>query len=234
MLIAREIYANYVRRQVLHGVSISVAPGEIVSVVGPNGAGKSTLLKVIAGVLVPRSGRVMFGDKDVSNLAQFERARAGIGYLMQGSQVFCSLTVEENLRLAIFSHKNSRGKASFHDVLEQAPDLEQWLGRRAGLLSAGQRQLVALAMIMLDKQHKRVLLLDEPLASLSPGAAQDVLSTIRKIRENSNVSILVVEQNIGAVIEVSNRVYVIKGGVVVAEEDSNSIDARKIEEAYFG
>src|SRR5215217_7429974 len=100
MLIAREIYANYVRRQVLHGVSISVAPGEIVSVVGPNGAGKSTLLKVIAGVLVPRSGRVMFGDKDVSNLAQFERARAGIGYLMQGSQVFCSLTVEENLRLA--------------------------------------------------------------------------------------------------------------------------------------
>jgi branched-chain amino acid transport system ATP-binding protein len=234
MLIAKDIHASYGRRAVLHDVSITISPGEIVSVVGPNGAGKSTLLKVIAGALVPESGRVTWGDSDLTHLAQFERARLGIGYLMQRGPVFSSLTVEQNLDLARVSRRNGHSKASWKEVIQHTSDLASVLGRRAGLLSAGQRQLLAITMIVMGQHRKQILLLDEPLAGLSPGPAQEILSTLRRIRQEDGVSILVVEQNLGAVIELSDRLCVLKHGVLVAEGNSKSFDTRRIEEAYFG
>src|SRR5947209_3739717 len=139
-LIVSDVYASYGRREVLRGVSISLSPGEIVSLVGPNGAGKSTLLKVIAGALSPQSGRVTLGNINVLNLPQFERSRRGIGYLMQGGPVFSSLTVEENLSLARAAEKRRNGKTNWEEILACTPSLKSMLRRRAGLLSAGQRQ----------------------------------------------------------------------------------------------
>jgi ABC-type branched-subunit amino acid transport system ATPase component len=233
-LIVSDIYASYGRREVLRGVSISLSSGEIVSLVGPNGAGKSTLLKVIAGALSPQSGHVILGNSDILNIPQFKRSTRGIGYLMQGGPVFSSLTVEENLSLAYTAGENGHRKTNWKEVLAYTPDLKNILGRRAGLLSTGQRQLLAIALVITGTQRKHVLLLDEPLAGLSPGPAQNIFAAIRRIRAEQGVSILLVEQNLRAAMELSDRLCVLKSGTLVAEENANDVDMRRIEEAYFG
>jgi urea transport system ATP-binding protein len=228
-LILSDIHASYGRREVLRGVFLSLASGEVVAVVGPNGAGKSTLLKVIAGTLAPRSGRVVLRGEDISSLPQFERARRGIGYLMQGGPVFASLTVQENLDLACRAGGQGQVEAGQEEALAAAPDLKSLLGRRAGLLSGGQRQLLAISMIVAGAQAKRVLLLDEPLAGLSPVPAKDILALLKRLRDERRVAILLVEQNLGAAIELSDRLCVCKSGALVREEEAGGVDMRRIE-----
>lgn len=233
-LTVNDLYASYGRREVLRGVSVSLSRGEIVSLVGPNGAGKSTLLKVIAGALPPRAGRITLGNSNVQKLPQFERSRRGIGYLMQGGPVFSSLTVEENLGIASTARRNGGGEMSREEILKYTPGLKSMLRRRAGLLSAGQRQLLAVAMVVTGMRGKKVLLLDEPLAGLAPGPAQDIFAVIRRVRDEWGASILLVEQNLRAAIELSDRLCVLKAGTLVAEDNAKDVDVRRIEEAYFG
>lgn len=184
-----EIHAAYLQREVLHGVSLTVNVGEIVALLGENGSGKSTVLKVIAGLLRPLHGTVRYRGQDVNGLGVAERLRLGIGYLMQGGHVFPSLTVQENFDLAA---------AEVRHVAREAINLGDWFTclrerrhDRAGLLSGGQRQMLAIELILV--QQPELLLLDEPVAALSEDTALLILNQVKHYVESREAAAILVE-----------------------------------------
>jgi branched-chain amino acid transport system ATP-binding protein len=248
LLTAQEIYASYHKKEILHGVSLEVGAGEIVALIGPNGAGKSTLLKVIAGALPAKAGTVIFNDHDVTHLPQFERARRGIGYLIQGGEVFPSLTVEQNLNLGgtvvstgrrlserSSTRRNGRGNGGerLEEVLALFPDLKAIFDRRAGLLSGGQRQMLAIGVVLMNQHPDLFLLLDEPSAGLAPKLVEMILGKILDIRDHFGTSILLVEQNIRKALEISDRVFLLKNGSMIGKECPRTLNTEKLEEIFF-
>ncbi len=202
------VVAGYVTgADILRGVSLRVAEGEIVTVLGPNGAGKSTLIKVVAGLLRVRSGAVRLFGEDVSRLSAHRMVGRGVGYVPQTRNVFPRLTVEENLELGAYVRPREI-KAGLERVYATFPDLPRFRRQPAGRLSGGQRQMVAIGRALMLKP--RVMLLDEPSAGLSPLLVSHVFDKIREVRA-SGVTILVVEQNAKAALAVSDR------GAVLAE-----------------
>jgi urea transport system ATP-binding protein len=208
LIVARDVRAGYGKKEILRGVTLAANKGELVAIIGPNGAGKSTLLKVIAGFLRPTAGTVLLNGRDITRLAPHERVRAGIGYFMQGGRAFPSLTVRENLSMA--GDDNGSGKGNLEQVMEVFPKLKEISGRRAGLLSGGERQ--ALALVMTLVRRPTVLLLDEPSAGLSPRLAQEMLDKIRDISQSWNLTALMVEQNIREAIGLCSRVVCLTEG----------------------
>jgi ABC-type branched-subunit amino acid transport system ATPase component len=209
-----DVRAGYGKKEVLRGVTLAAGKGELVAIIGPNGAGKSTLLKVIAGFLRPSSGSVLLDGRDISRLAPHERVKAGIGYCMQGGRVFPSLTVSENLALA------SGGNGPNNDleqILEVFPKLKDMHGRRAGLLSGGERQALALAMTLV--RRPTVLLLDEPSAGLSPGLATAMLDKAKEVGHTWGLAVLMVEQNVRGAVSVADRACALANGEMVLETD---------------
>lgn len=233
ILIAQNIHASYYKKEILHGVSIEVEEGEIVALIGPNGAGKSTLIKVVAGALPAKKGKVLFDGREVTNIPQFERARRGIGYLIQGGEVFPSLTVEQNLELGGLVNGKQNGQGRLIEILELFPDLKDILDRRAGLLSGGQRQMLAVGMVLMNQHPNLFLLLDEPSAGLAPKLVEMILNKILEIRERFGTSILLVEQNIRKALEVCDRVFLLKNGLVVEEATPQTLNTEKLEEIFF-
>jgi branched-chain amino acid transport system ATP-binding protein len=171
------IHAAYGKKEVLRGVSLSMQQGEIVALIGPNGAGKSTLLKVIAGFLKPLHGQVWLDGKALNSLAAHERVGQGIAYFMQGGKVFPNLTVAENLEMGLASLSVQNKKDGIPAVLEIFSNLKDLLNRRAGLLSGGERQALALAMVLVRRPH--LLLADEPSVGLSPKLVHTMLEKFR-------------------------------------------------------
>jgi urea transport system ATP-binding protein len=212
VLRAEDIRAGYGKKEVLHGVTLEVRPGEIVALVGANGAGKSTLLKVVAGLLKPTAGRIWFDGQDVTRLPAYRRSRMGVGYLLQGGEVFPSLTVEENLRAACGEH--SQHPDAMVPVLRLFPPLRTKFQQRAGLLSGGERQMLALAMVLVKKP--RLLLLDEPTAALAPTIATALLSTISEHCRKQEIATLLVEQRLRQVLERADRALALVGGSLAA------------------
>ncbi|MBI1928138.1 ABC transporter ATP-binding protein [Candidatus Poribacteria bacterium] len=233
LLRVQDINASYHKKEILHGVSIGVQPGEIVALIGPNGAGKSTLLKVIAGVLLPRGGQVFFNGEDITGRPQFKHARKGIGYLIQGGEVFPNLSVEQNLELGGMVNSNGDNQERMEEVLSLFPDLAGLQHRRAGLLSGGQRQMLALGVILMNQHPNLMLLLDEPSAGLAPNLVEMMLKKIREIRERFGTTILLVEQNIRKALEISDRVFLLKNGVVIGETIPQTLDIEKLEGIFF-
>lgn len=224
LLKTEDIYAAYGKKEVLKGISMYADEGEIVSIIGPNGAGKSTFLKVVAGILNPYKGRVIFNNKDITSLPSYKRALLGLSYFMQGGKIFANLTVKENLKMALSSKRNN---AKLEDAFLIFPDIMAWLNKRAGLLSGGQKQQLALAMIFLKKPS--LILLDEPSAGLSPSLASEILNKIKEIKNLYKTGIIIVEQNIKDVLKISDRVYIISNGFI---RFTNSADQLK-EEILF-
>lgn len=211
----QDIHSAYKKKEVLKGVSLSIKQGEIVAVIGPNGAGKSTLLKVISGFIQPTAGAIYFEKKDITALPQNRRVNIGISYFMQGGKVFQSLTVKENLDLSTAALSSAEKKNEISSLLNLFPNLENMLGRRAGLLSGGERQSLALAMIL--AKRPQLLLLDEPSAGLSPKLVQDLLRKIREFNNNSGTSILLVEQNIRTALNIADRAIMMVNGSIAFE-----------------
>jgi len=233
ILSTENICASYYKKEILHGVSISVSEGEIVSLIGPNGAGKSTLLKVIAGTLVPQTGAVRFLDEDVTNLSPHLRVRRGIGYFMQGGEIFQRLTVLENLELGAFDLPGTLYKERLDNVFQLFPVLAKMKKRRAGLLSGGEKQSLALGIILM--RRPKLLLLDEPSAGLAPSLVKEMLAQIQCINKNFSISVLLVEQNVKEAVRISDRVYVLREGRVVDEGSSEDfVYEDKLEEVFFG
>lgn len=209
-----DIYASYVKKEILRGVSLRVNRSEIVTVLGGNGSGKSTLLKTIAGLLPPTSGKIVYSSLDITHMSVHNRQKKGIGYLLQGGRVFTNLTVAENLEIALKHHHKGRNgtvvkPGAIFPVLLEKSDI------RAGLLSGGQRQMLAIEMVL--AQEPELLLLDEPTGALSHDLAIDILNTVSVYVQNLGTGVLLVEQNVEEASKVSNRCLRLSEGIVSAD-----------------
>jgi len=209
------LIAGYDRSPVVHGVSISVAPAEIVSIVGPNGSGKSTLLKAIVGVVETLGGTVSIGGRDVTGWASDAIARIGVGYVPQVDDVFPPLTVRENLEMGGYLLKSRQIEPRIEHVMSIFPRLRQLSSRRAGKLSGGERKMLAMGRALM--LGPALVMLDEPTANLAPAIAHTVLHEHVRQLAATGASVLVVEQRARAVLEISDRTYVLGGGLVQME-----------------
>jgi ABC-type branched-subunit amino acid transport system ATPase component len=207
---AEEVTAGYGGDPVIRGVSVRAEPGQVVSIVGPNGSGKSTLLKALVGVLRVSAGRVLIGDRDVTNLQPEDIARAGVGYVPQVDDVFAPLSVRENLEMGGYLLHRRQIPARVEQVLALFPRLATMLGRSAGKLSGGERKMLAMGRVLMLSPD--VFLLDEPTANLAPAIAHSLLDEhVRKLAQ-SGAAVLIVEQRARAVLAISDRTYVMGGG----------------------
>ncbi len=210
LVVAHQVVAGYVPGvDILQGCSIELAPGEIVGIIGPNGAGKSTLLKAILGMVAVRSGRVELRGEDITGWRAHRLVAAGVGFVPQSDNVFPSLTVEENLRMGLFSRpRDFDGRAAaVHEIF---PLLAERRLQRAGALSGGERQMVAMARALM--MEPSVLLLDEPSAGLSPVNQEQTFERISHVNA-AGVAVLMVEQNAHHCLGISDRAYVLDQGV---------------------
>ena len=209
LLSAEGIVAGYVPEvDILRGVNLTLQRGEIVGMIGPNGAGKSTFVKVVFGLVPTRSGSVIFEGEDITNSPPHALVGRGVGYVPQLANVFPSLTVEENLRMGLYLRPKTWDER-FDVVIELFPLLADRAHQRAGLLSGGERQMVAMGRaLMMDPS---LLLLDEPSAGLAPLTQDMVFDRVKTIAE-SGVSILMVEQNARRCLQIADRAYVLDQG----------------------
>jgi len=232
LLELKNIYAGYGKREVLHGISLKVDTGDLTAVIGPNGSGKSTLLKVIAGLLTPTDGSLIFDSESIIDLPVHKRMNSGISYLIQGGKIFPSLTVEENIELGQGNLNSQQDQVDFEELLELFQELKPLLNRRAGLLSGGERQMLALAMIMGYKPQ--LLLLDEPSAGLSPKLVKELFEKIRVVKERWDNAIILVEQNVRNVLNVANNaITLVDGNIIDATENPIHWLKSKTLDKYF-
>ena len=208
MLETVALRAGYGDLDVLHDVSLTVAPGGFVSVIGPNGAGKSTLLKAIYGLAVTRGGRVLFEGRDVTAGGPHELTRLGLNYVPQLDNVFPSMSVLENLEVGAVP-LGARSEERVEAVLEMFPALQPCRRQRAGTLSGGERQMLALARALMPAP--RLLLLDEPSAALAPTVVDALFERLEAVNR-AGVAILMVEQNARRSLGVSDYGYVLDMG----------------------
>ncbi|MGH6881302.1 ABC transporter ATP-binding protein [Hypericibacter sp.] len=204
----------YGRVQVLRDLSLSVAPGEVLCLLGRNGAGKTTTLKTIMGLIKPRSGRVLFGEVELSGLPAHEIPRRGIAYVPQGRRLFAELTVEENLTIGLMTR--DRGASVRERVLALFPVLKARLAQAAGTLSGGEQEMLAVARALCLEPS--VLLLDEPTEGLMPSMIATILDTVRLLK-TQGVATILVEQRVEAALSVADRVAFIENGTVKQTSD---------------
>jgi len=220
IFVARNITAGYGDVEIVHNVSVRVASGEVVAVIGPNGSGKSTLIKSLLGFARLFNGQVFYKGRDVTGITPDQAVIIGISYVPQINNVFVNLTVAENLELGAYTREDRDVKADIAEVYEWFPELAARRKTWAGNLSGGERQMLAIARAMMTKP--KVLLLDEPLASLAPRAISPVLTKVEKIRD-SGTAVVIVEQNVKKALEVASRCYALVDGRCILEGDSMSI-----------
>ncbi len=231
LLEANGVVAGYGETEILHGVSIAVEAGEVVTIIGPNGCGKSTLMKAIVGLVPVRSGSVTFKGSIISGLPPEKIVRTGLCYVPQTNNVFPSLTIRENLEMGAFVRKDDyRGRID--EMMQLFPDLTRDPGRKAGSLSGGQRQMLAIARaLMLDPA---LLLLDEPSAGLSPATMNTVFDRIHDINR-TGVSVLLIEQNARDALGMSDRGYILVAGEKRLEDTGQDLlDNPEVASLYLG
>ena len=217
-LAANGISAGYNGRTVLSNLTLRMKLGESVALIGPNGCGKSTLLRVIAGILPTKCGTVDFLGKPFGGVTTDERIRRGLGYLKQNRNIFASLTVEENMALAAESMGRNRNDSRRTKTLLNAfPVLGECFDKRAGLLSGGQRQALAVAMVLV--RQSKLLLLDEPVAGLSTAVGSGLLDALRVLQTLEGFAMLIVEHRLRQVQPYVDRVIVMREGQIVEDTD---------------
>jgi ABC-type branched-subunit amino acid transport system ATPase component len=214
-ILAEGVTAGYGGDPVIRGVSVLAEPGQVVSLVGPNGSGKSTLLKSMVGIIRVSAGRVLVGDRVVTNLAPEEVARAGVGYVPQVDDVFAPLSVRENLEMGGYLLAKKQLAPRIEHVITVFPRLGTMLQRPAGKLSGGERKMLAMGRVLM--LEPAVFLLDEPTANLAPAIAASLLADHVSQLAQSGAAVLIVEQRAKAVLAISDRTYVLGGGQVRME-----------------
>ena len=228
-----DVVAGYGKRSVLNGISMNVCAGEIIAIIGHNGAGKSTLLKCAFGLIRPHSGKVWVCEKSTGDRSPAELLRNGVVYVPQGNRVFDDLTVRENLEIANNVNSDKQIPATLLDsVFSQFPILRDRLRQRAGTLSGGEKQMLAFAAAIMLRP--RLLLIDEPSLGLGPKLVHSALDQIVDIRNRWGTAVLIVEQKIRDVLRISNRVYVLRNGVVSFSGPASALqDESTVREVYF-
>jgi len=212
MLVVENLDVAYRHTQVLFGVSMEVPPGGLVCVMGRNGVGKTTLLNTVMGVLKPSKGRVTWEGRDITAMRPHDRVKAGIGYAPQGHPTFPQLTVAENL--AVVMESTGAGKAAVDEVLDLFPRLKALLTRKAGFLSGGQAQQLALARALVTRP--RLLVLDEPTEGIQPSIITEIEDAIAELHASRGLSILLVEQYVEFALRLADSYVVLDAGEVVA------------------
>lgn len=232
-LLVRDLYAGYGNRPVLKGISMMARPGEIVAIIGHNGAGKSTFLKCVFGLLRASSGEIRINGREVLNTATGSVIAAGASFLPQGNRVFESLTVRQNLRIAGLPLQGDEANKAFDSVLSLFPALTSRLRQRAGDLSGGEKQMVALASTLMSSP--RLLLLDEPSLGLAAPLVTETLRIVREYVARIGLSTVIVEQKVREVLTVSDRVYVFRNGEVSFSGDAKALllDENCLRKAYL-
>ncbi len=227
-----DIEAGYIPGgNILQGCSLDVAPGELVGIIGPNGAGKSTLVKALFGLVNVRSGTVTYQGEDITGLTAHELVSRGIGYVPQNENVFPSLTVSENLEMGSYLAPQ-RFKERLEFVSDMFPRLAERIGQRAGSLSGGERQMLAMGRALM--MEPKVLLLDEPSAGLSPVLQDQVFIRTKQIND-SGVAIVMVEQNAARCLQICDRGYVLdQGRNAYTDTGRNLLNDPKVIELYLG
>ena len=226
------IYAGYVPGvDILQGCSLELAPGELVGIIGPNGAGKSTLLKALFGLISVRTGTVSFRGEEITGMTAHQLVSRGIGYVPQVQNVFPSLTVSENLEMGVYLRPN-QFKSRLAFVSDMFPRLAERLNQRAGSLSGGERQMLAMGRALMAEPE--VLLLDEPSAGLSPVLQDQVFVRTKQINA-AGVAVVMVEQNAARCLQICDRGYVLdQGQNAYTDTGRNLLEDPKVIELYLG
>lgn len=224
--------ASYGASEVLHGLDLTVAKGELVAVLGANGAGKSTLMRAVSGLHRPIGGRVAFRGEDIQTVSADQIARRGLVLVPEGRQVFPELTVVQNIRLGAYGRPPTDLDAQVERMLDRFPRLRERAGQRAGLLSGGEQQMLAIARGLVARPE--VLLLDEPSLGLAPALIQELYTILAELRDDG-ATILLVDQMAEMALAIADRAYVLSSGAIVAGGTAAEIrDSRVLEEAYLG
>ena len=219
--------------QALDRVSLAVPRGEIVAIVGANGAGKSSLIRAIAGIERPRSGRIVFNDREIQNRDSHVVCDLGIGQVAEGRQVFPTLTVHENLEMGgLLPRARAKAQQTMAEVYAMFPRLAERKAQLAGTLSGGEQQMLAIGRCLMG--NPELIMFDEPSLGLAPLVVQEVLRTIRTLNEKG-MTVLLVEQNVAVSLKISNHAYVLENGsIVMSGRGSELLHDDRVRQAYMG
>ncbi len=233
ILKVENVEAGYGSFVVLHDISLNVSKGEIIALVGPNGAGKTTTLKTIMGLTTLYRGRIFFEGRDVTKTPTYDRVKAGLALVPEGREIFASLTVLENLYIGAY-HREARQKLS--DTLEMVftifPKLKERKNQKAGTLSGGESQMLAIGRALMSRP--KVLLLDEPSQGLAPKIVMELFNIFKKLNSEWGLTLLIVEQHVKNSLELADRAYVMESGRIVLEGMSKKlINDERLKKAYL-
>ncbi|MGI6555274.1 MAG: ABC transporter ATP-binding protein [Bacillota bacterium] len=233
MLSIQNIDVFYGNIQALRGISLEVSKGEIVSLIGANGAGKSTTLKAISGLIHPKNGKIEFEGEDITNKPAQEIVKRRISQVPEGRRVFAQMTVYENLELGAYLRKDKEGiKNSFQRVFDRFPILQERRFQKAGTLSGGEQQMLAMGRALMSQP--KLLLLDEPSMGLAPLLVQEIFNIIKEINE-AGTTILLVEQNANMALSIADKAYVLETGKIALSGTARELqESEEVRKAYLG
>jgi branched-chain amino acid transport system ATP-binding protein len=224
------VSVSYGRTPVLRDTTLAVSQNEIVSLIGRNGVGKTTLMKTIIGLLMPSEGAVMYDGTDMTEVSSYNRAGLGMGYVPQGRDIFTQLTVEENLQIGE-QINDSDGSYLYDEVYDFFPRLDERRGQKAGTMSGGEQQMLAIGRALVGNPD--LLILDEPSEGVQPNIVTQISRTLRDIRNELNMSIFFVEQNLEFTITTSERTYVMEKGTIVDEVSADKLEESGLVQDYI-
>ncbi|MDR3153393.1 MAG: ABC transporter ATP-binding protein [Deltaproteobacteria bacterium] len=232
MLEVKDLKVSYGGVEALHGISLKVEEGELVTILGANGAGKTTALMAVSGLVRPKSGEILFNGERLDTLKSHEVVARGVTQAPEGRRVFGPMTVEENLRLGAFTRKGPVPPRLMQRVFGLFPRLEERRGQMAGTLSGGEQQMLAIGRALMAEP--KLLLLDEPSLGLAPLLVKSIFETVKNIN-SSGVTVVLVEQNARAALKLAGRGYVLDVGRIVLEDLSvNLLNNPLVKDAYLG
>ena len=232
MLLLEDVHTHYGKIEALHGVSVEVNQGEIVALIGANGAGKTTLLMTVCGNPQASAGRVLLEGRDITRLPTSEIMRSGIAIVPEGRRVFPGLTVEENLYMGGFFNDRPENERGIRHVYDLFPRLKEREHQRAGTMSGGEQQMLAIGRALMSKP--RLMILDEPSLGLAPLVIKQIFEIIAQLRDEG-ITVFLVEQNAHQALQLADRGYVLETGRIRLQDTGNNLLSNPdVQAAYLG
>lgn len=234
MLEIKNLSVSYGAITALHGISLSVPGGKIVTLIGANGAGKTTTLKTISGLLKPKSGEILYDGKNIAGLPPHQIVKLGLSHVPEGRMIFTNLTVMENLQLGAYLQRDKKiVRRELENIFHLFPRLKERETQIAGTLSGGEQQMLAIGRALMSQP--KLLLLDEPSLGLAPLLVKTIFEKIVEINRQQGLTILLVEQNANLALEISHFGYVLETGKIILQDDSAALRQNpKVKSAYLG
>jgi len=237
MLEVTDIHVYYDKVHVLKGLSLRLGDGECVTLLGANGAGKSTLINTICGLVSAAAGSIQLDGADIGRVPAHDIVRLGISQVPEGRQIFANMSVRDNLRLGAYTRASAATKGEIlqdiDSVFQMFPRLKERSNQLSGTLSGGEQQMLAIGRALMSKP--KVLLLDEPSLGLAPLVVQFIFETISRLRQESRISVMMVEQNAHAALQIAERAYILETGRIIMEDDSSAlVNNPEVQKAFLG